>query len=110
MVHAKQKNLDVDVFIVYTDSDTWAGRVHPMTALKDYNKFKNRGPHDQAKLIVCGMQSNSFTIGDQNEPNILNIVGFDPYVPEIISEFAKGTFGSSCNELCDECRKKMNIN
>ena len=30
MIYAKKKNLKVDVFIVYTDSETWAGRIHPV--------------------------------------------------------------------------------
>lgn len=38
MIYAKQQKLDVDVFIVYTDSETWFGKIHPSEALKDYRK------------------------------------------------------------------------
>ena len=41
MIHAKQKKLEVDVFIVYTDSETWYGKVHPTEALKQYRKVRN---------------------------------------------------------------------
>lgn len=42
MIHAKQKRLEVDVFIVYTDSETWYGKVHPTQALKQYRKVRNK--------------------------------------------------------------------
>ena len=38
MIHAKEKNLNVDVFIVYTDSETWYGHIHPSEALREYRK------------------------------------------------------------------------
>ena len=38
MIYAKEKKLDVDVFIVYTDSETWFGKIHPSEALKQYRK------------------------------------------------------------------------
>lgn len=41
MIHAKQKKLEVDVFIVYTDSETWYGKIHPTEALKQYRKVRN---------------------------------------------------------------------
>lgn len=42
MIHAKQKRLEVDVFIVYTDSETWYGKIHPTQALKQYRKVRNK--------------------------------------------------------------------
>ena len=102
MVHALEKKLEVDVFIVYTDSDTWAGRVHPVEALKNYNKQMNR----VAKLIVLGMESNGFTIADPQDPNMMDVVGFDTNVPEIISEFAKGSLSGACGDNCGDCRIK----
>ena len=38
MIYAKQKKLKIDVFIVYTDSETWFGKIHPTEALKNYRK------------------------------------------------------------------------
>ena len=38
MQYAKDRKLDVDVFIVYTDSETWFGKVHPSVALKQYRE------------------------------------------------------------------------
>ena len=35
---ALKNQTPVDVFIVYTDCETWAGAIHPSAALKKYRK------------------------------------------------------------------------
>lgn len=85
MLDALAKNLKVDVFVIYTDSETWAGNTHPTKALEQYRQ-KTGIP---AKLVVCGMVSNEFTIADPNDAGMLDVVGFDANTPSIIGEFAK---------------------
>ena len=87
MTYASKHNLDVDVFIVITDNETWAGRnVQPFQALKQY-----RAKHGcNAKLIVIGMTGTPFTIADPSDPGMLDIVGFDTNAPTIISQFVNG--------------------
>ena len=85
MIHALNEKLDVDVFVVITDNDTYAGRVHPHIALEQYRQKMGK----RAKLIVVGTDSNGFTIADPNDPDQLDIVGFDANCPQIISEIAK---------------------
>ncbi|MBV9600395.1 MAG: TROVE domain-containing protein, partial [Chloroflexi bacterium] len=54
MLWAIEHKAKVDVFVVYTDSETWFGKIHPMQALAQYReKMAIR-----AKLIVVGMTSN----------------------------------------------------
>lgn len=77
----------IDVFVVYTDSETWFGKVHPTEALKNYRQAMNQ---PNAKLIVVGMQSNSFTIADPNDKGMLDVVGFDSAAPQVMSLFAEG--------------------
>ena len=86
MTYAKERNLSVDVFIVYTDSETWFGKIHPSEALKQYR----RASGIPAKLIVCGMCANKFTIADPNDAGMLDMAGFDSAAPEIIRSFAVG--------------------
>ncbi len=38
MLYALEKRLEVDTFVVYTDSETWAGTVHPDEALRTYRE------------------------------------------------------------------------
>ena len=86
MIYAKNKKLEVDTFIVYTDNETWAGKIHPSQALKDYRESSGV----DAKLIVCGMCANSFTIADPNDAGMLDMAGFDSAAPEVIRNFVLG--------------------
>ncbi len=88
MLYALKNKMKVDTFIIYTDSETWAGNVHPFQALRDYRN-KMGIP---ARLIVVGMVSNGFTIADPNDPGMLDVVGFDTASPNIISSFSRGEF------------------
>lgn len=85
MVTALERKLEVDVFIVMTDNETYAGRIHPSEALKKYRQKMGIN----AKLIVVGMTSTNFSIADPNDAGMLDVCGFDTSVPVIISEFAK---------------------
>jgi 60 kDa SS-A/Ro ribonucleoprotein len=84
MLYAKARKLDVDVFVVFTDNETWAGGVHPIEALKDYRQSSGRA----AKLIVVGMTATQFTIADPNDAGSLDVVGFDVAAPQVMSAFA----------------------
>jgi 60 kDa SS-A/Ro ribonucleoprotein len=79
----------VDVFVVYTDSETnHRGSRQPVAALRDYR----RKTGIDAKLIVVGMVSNGFSIADPSDPGMLDVVGFDTSAPEVMSSFALGQF------------------
>jgi 60 kDa SS-A/Ro ribonucleoprotein len=83
MLDALAKRMPVDVFVVYTDSETWAGNVHPNVALQNY---RNQMGID-AKLIVVGLVANEFSIADPTDAGMLDVVGFDAAVPQVMSEF-----------------------
>lgn len=85
MVYALRNKLPVDVFAVYTDSETWAGPIHPVQALREYRN-KMGIP---AKLIVVGMTSNSFSIADPTDAGMLDCVGFDTATPSVMADFAR---------------------
>jgi len=85
MVHALREVLPVDVFCVYTDSETWAGHIHPSQAIRAYRE--KTGIY--AKLVVIGMVSNGFSIADPEDGGMMDVVGFDLATPGIISDFAR---------------------
>ena len=87
MIWAKKKKKLFDVFIIYTDCETYAGRIHPAEALREYRKSSGIW---NAKLIVCGMTSNKFTLADPEDPGMLDMAGFDSAAPEIIRNFSLG--------------------
>jgi 60 kDa SS-A/Ro ribonucleoprotein len=75
----------VDTFVVYTDSETWAGQVHPAQALREYRERMGI----PAKLVVVGMASNGFSIADPEDGGMLDVVGFDASAPQMIGDFAR---------------------
>jgi 60 kDa SS-A/Ro ribonucleoprotein len=86
MLYALENRLAVDLFVVYTDSETWAGTIHPDEALRLYRERTGI----PAKLVVVGMTSNGFTIADPNDGGMLDVVGFDAAAPALIADFARG--------------------
>ena len=84
LLYAMKNELDVDAFVMYTDSETWAGEIHVKDA---FDQYRNRFNKPDAKVIVVGMVSNGFTIADPKDPNMLDIVGFDSASPSLISSF-----------------------
>ena len=86
MLRALEKGLKVDAFVVYTDSETWAGKIHPVQALREYREKTGIA----AKLVVVGMVSNGFTIADPDDGGMLDVVGFDAAAPAVIADFIRG--------------------
>ena len=72
--------------VMYRVSPSPAGSIHPSVALRQYREFSGI----DARLIVCGMASNGFTIADPNDAGMLDMAGFDSAAPEIIRNFALG--------------------
>ena len=88
MLWAAENKVPVDIFCVYTDSETWAGDIHPVQALRQYRHKMGIG----AKLVVIGMVSNGFSIADPEDGGMLDVVGFDTATPAIIADFATQTW------------------
>jgi 60 kDa SS-A/Ro ribonucleoprotein len=87
MRYAQALEREVDTFVIYTDSETWAGDIHPSQALRDYR----RASGIDARLVVVGMVSNGFSIADPADQGMLDVVGFDTATPQLVSDFARGT-------------------
>ena len=85
MEWALQTRTEIDTFVVYTDSETWYGDIHPAQALMRYREKMGIN----AKLVVVGMVGNEFSIADPADPGMLDLVGFDTAAPNLIAEFTK---------------------
>jgi 60 kDa SS-A/Ro ribonucleoprotein len=87
MLWAMKEKVEADVFVIYTDSETWANpEIHPAQALRQYRQ-KMGIP---AKMVVVGMTSNGFTISDPDDAGMMDVVGFDTAVPQVMSDFVVG--------------------
>jgi 60 kDa SS-A/Ro ribonucleoprotein len=85
------------VFVVYTDSETWFGTIHPVQALRQYREKMGV----RAKLIVVGMTSNGFTIADPDDAGSLDVVGFDSAVPSVMADFARAWLTGSVTQVAE---------
>jgi 60 kDa SS-A/Ro ribonucleoprotein len=85
MLYALEHRLEIDLFVIYTDNETWAGAIHPVEALRRYRERTGI----PARLAVVGMTATGFTIADPNDAGMLDVVGFDAAAPAVIAEFAR---------------------
>ncbi|MBI1188379.1 MAG: TROVE domain-containing protein [Alphaproteobacteria bacterium] len=85
MLYALDRNIKADAFVIYTDSETWAGKIHPSEALNTYREKTGIA----AKLVVVGMVSNGFSIADPNDGGMMDVVGFDAAAPALIADFLR---------------------
>ena len=99
MVRALETKEHVDAFVIYTDSETYMGKIHPQAALEQYRAATGI----DAKLIVVGMTSNCLTIADPKDLNTLNLAGFDTATPRLINDFISGG-------LCPPTRQQTTLN
>ena len=86
MRYALERGIPADAFVVYTDSETWAGPVRPVQALREYRARTGIA----AKLVVVGLVSNGFSIADPGDAGMLDVVGFDTAAPAAIADFIRG--------------------
>src|SRR5215212_704126 len=83
---ALERKLPVDVFVVYTDNETWYGPIHPAQALRRYREQMGI----PARLVVVGMVSNGFSVADPENAGMLDVVGFDTATPAVMADFVRG--------------------
>ena len=81
-----REDREIDTFVIYTDSETWAGT---STRCRRCASTAS-APGIAARLIVVGMVSNGFTIADPDDAGMLDVVGFDTATPDVVSGFAAG--------------------
>lgn len=85
MEYALSSGIKADVFLVMTDNETYAGRIHPSQAIREYR----RRTGIPAKLVVMAMTATEFTIADPKDSGMLDMVGFDASVPSVLTDFSK---------------------
>lgn len=85
MLYAIQNKLSYDCFVVFTDSETWAGEIHPVQALRQYRERRSI----PAKLVVVGLTATQFSIADPDEVGMLDVVGGDAALPQLLAGFAR---------------------
>jgi len=81
---ATKNKVPIDVFVLFTDGETWAGNNgHPSQAIIEYRQKMGIA----AKMVVVGMTATGTTITDPMDAGSMSVVGFDASAPNIISQF-----------------------
>ena len=83
ILHAAQNRIPVDVFIIATDGQTYAGNVHPKEALRQYRQ-KMGIP---AKAVQLAFVTNKYSIFDPRDAGTMDLVGFDAAMPLLLHDF-----------------------
>lgn len=89
MLWALGRKQAFDAFVIYTDNESWAGRVHPDQALNQYRQ-KMGIP---AKLVACAMTADRYSVANPDDTGQLDVVGFDAATPNVISNFISEALG-----------------
>jgi 60 kDa SS-A/Ro ribonucleoprotein len=99
MKYALDNKLEIDTFIIYTDSETncW-GHCSPdmVKSPSDILKmYRARMNLPETKLIVVGMTATEISIADPDDPGMLDVVGFDASAPQLMEDFICGRVTSA---------------
>lgn len=83
---AVRDKIDVDHFVIFTDSETNVrSMLHPAQALRQYRQKTGIA----TKMTVVAMTSNGFTIADPDDAGMMDVVGFDANAPGVMADFAR---------------------
>ena len=80
---AAQHDLEVDVFVILTDNETWAGDRHTCEVLNRYRRKMSL----PSKLGVVAFTGTARTIGDTEDLNTMDFVGMDASLPQGLAAF-----------------------
>lgn len=80
--YAQKKLTKYDAIVILTDSETWAGKSHPVASLKKYRNTINK---DVKVIEVALTATPSSTL--PKDKNFLRVVGFDASVMDVMNRF-----------------------
>lgn len=83
MEWAANEKIDTDAFVILTDDETWAGKIHPSQAFARYRRERNKA----VKLVCCSMAASHANIVDGTDPLQFGTAGLDAHVPVLVSDF-----------------------
>ncbi|KAL2097985.1 hypothetical protein ACEWY4_007192 [Coilia grayii] len=80
---ALESEAPVDVFLIFTNNETWFGKANPAEALKMYRQKMGIS----SKLVVCGMTTTGLSVADPDDWGMLDLCGFDSRAVDVIQNF-----------------------
>ncbi|XP_071120410.1 RNA-binding protein RO60-like isoform X2 [Mytilus edulis] len=87
-IWAASRKKKFDAIMVFTDSMTSCGFIHPAEALKQYSQYMTIPDY---RFVVVAMTSNKYSVAAPDSVHNLDVVGFDTMTPGIIMEFVENS-------------------
>ena len=84
---ALQNRISVDAFGIFTDNETNSDYQPPHTVMEQY---RNKVGKKNAKLFAVATTATHISIAKPNDPNMLDVVGFDADAPRVVLDFVRG--------------------
>lgn len=92
IIYAKKSKIKVDMFVVFTDRETWRGKTTPFEALRQYRKMLKI----PAKLIVVYLNPDNLTrtkrMTNTTDRGVMEIYGFSASMAQSMRSFATYPF------------------
>lgn len=85
---AAERKKKFDAIMVFTDSITSCGFIHPAEALKQYTKYMTIREY---RFVVVAMTSDKYSVAAPDSVHNLDVVGFDTMTPGLIMEFVENS-------------------
>lgn len=97
--YASAEGLHVDAFVLLTDNETWAGQHgHPQQYFDQYRNVYN----EDAKAIVISVTATPGTVVNPSDPAVLQVIGFDSSVMQVMNAFIGGEDEEQAGESEDK--------
>jgi len=80
---AIQNHIETDVFVIYTDNETWAGKGHTSVHMEAYRRRFGT----KTKLAVVAFTATNRSIADQEDALSMDFVGLSSDLPKALSAF-----------------------
>jgi 60 kDa SS-A/Ro ribonucleoprotein len=87
MRYALEKKLIIDTFVIITDNETNCNTEPPAQVLRAYRQHV----HPTAKLVILATSATNISIADPQDAGMLDIVGMDAGVFQILRHFCSPT-------------------
>lgn len=84
--YAIKNNIKADVFVFWTDNESWAGYKHPSQALAEYRNRIN--PNAKAIYVTIVAYGDRITLVDPKDSRSYDIAGFSSETPKLIQLIA----------------------
>ncbi|CAG2225649.1 SSA2 [Mytilus edulis] len=85
---AAERKKKFDAIMVFTDSITSCGFIHPAEALKQYVQYMTIREY---RFVVVAMTSDKYSVAAPDSVHNLDVVGFDTMTPGLIMEFVENS-------------------